>query len=336
MKFTIIKSSIFNYIALFEIDSHCILTGSFFDEGSLIHNNKKFCEFLNDDEISQILNKCQIIIISNIKEILSLPYLFKKFNITNKIIITTEPIKQISKYYLLEFYSCLNKIIIETTENEVETKGKLLNIKQNQETYITEIDINLFIDSIHCLNYIECYEIETYLKLYLTSSNFNLGSSNFYFEYFNKKIGVLNKSSNLTYRYPKHFQHENLENCDVLITLPEIINYNCINENEDNFGLNISSLTSEIYKIVNTRNYHQSEGYPSIFLPTEPFFLLDFVDVFLYKVPKDIKIIYISKSIKSIFEYSNVSHGFINQNIHNKIYEFKLPFNYDELIKNSK
>ena len=54
-----------------------------------------------------------------------------------------------------------------------------------------------------------------------------------------------------------------------------------------------------------------------------------------FKIPKENKNIFIGRSIKAILEYCNISHGYINTNVHKKIYDFMLPFNFDELYKNS-
>jgi len=90
-----------------------------------------------------------------------------------------------------------------------------------------------------------------------------------------------------------------------------------------------------IYKI-NSKNDINSLNYPKLFIPIGPLFILDLIDLFRFKLQKEIKILYFSKLIKAVIEYANISHAFINPSIHSKIYDRIMPFNFDELEKRGK
>jgi hypothetical protein len=301
--------------------------------------------FLNNpkslEKVYKLLLDTDIIIISNLQEILILPYFLNKFNFeTNKFkIITTEPIIQIARYYLKEFYNSFNKILIqgqgssEENLNFSDEKFSEKNLSDNifsinsTSSLVNENFIISFIENLEKMNYLEKYDIQPYLKLVLSSSGYDLGSSNIILHFFDKKISILSKWSLFRYRYPKEFDINSLSNSDIFIPMPDIINYH------NDYEINLSNLNSEIYKITSKQEIN-SNHYPTILMPTEWSFILDFVDILRYKVSKELKNIYISSSIKAIVEYANISHGFINNTIHNKIYEFKLPFGFDELSKN--
>jgi hypothetical protein len=324
---------------------------------------KSFFFEISDINLKDIFENINTIIITNIDEIYSLPFIFRKLldikanisfininslsnkieldinnqhdkkhyinNIFNKIkIITTIPIIQISKTLLNDFYKYFNKILIESLPD--------------CKYYVNSLLIESLIDSITEMNYNSPYIIEDNLSISLMSSGYNLGSSNIFFRYFNKNIIYLSNSSFFSFRYTKAFE-ESLEfNCykgnkyenpnkriDVLICKDDIINFkdNFIKEFED-----IINKINEIMRLYNRENGH----YPNIFWPVDPLFILDFINIIRFKISNEIKFFYLSPIVKSILEYSNVSHGFINKTYHDKIYEFKLPFSYDELIKNSK
>lgn len=336
-----------NYINTIILEKTKIICGSFFDENSIIDSIKIVKEETNsnkmeiDDElinykqkiafplsqsetelIETIISDINIIIITNLQEILCWPYILKRFklDLTSIKIISTRPITQIAKHYLLEFYNSFNILSIRKEDNfDMEASN----------CYVDEMDINNFISIIEKPNYGEKVDIEPYLKVILTSSGYELGSSNILFEFYNKKLSIMSKSSLFEFRYPKEFDWESLKNSDILICLPEIIHYN-----SNDYESQIAKLAGEIYKIVSKLDLN-SASYPTILMPVEVLFMLDFVDFLIYKTPKEVKNIFISQSIKPIIEYANISHGFINKRIHDKIYEFKLPFNFDELIKNN-
>lgn len=301
--------------------------------------------FLNNskslEKVYKLLLDTDIIIISTLQEILILPYFFNKFNFEiNKFkIITTEPIIQIARYYLKEFYFSFNKILIHgqgSSEEKINFFNEKLSDKKSSEnifsdnitsSLVNENFIINFIENIEKMNFLEKYDVQPFLKLVLSSSGYDLGSSNIIFHFFDKKISILSKWSLFKYRYPKEFDLYSLYNSDIIIPMPDIINYH------NDYEINLSNLNSEIYKITSKQEIN-SNHYPTILMPTEWSFILDFVDILRYKVSKDVKNIYISSSIKAVVEYANISHGFINNTIHNKIYEFKLPFGFDELSKN--
>ena len=163
-KFNIEEFSYKNYVLTMDFGSNKIMTGSFYNEDSIIseyYKNKKemsdgmdldvdsthvssnsynengnttsginnggnktlsFLSIISkeDDKIYKTLLEVDTIIITNLQEMLMLPYYFKKFNFNNSDnlnnyenskfkIISTEPIIKIAKHYLKELYNNLNK-----------------------------------------------------------------------------------------------------------------------------------------------------------------------------------------------------------------------------------
>ena len=86
---------------------------------------------------------------------------------------------------------------------------------------------------------------------------------------------------------------------------------------------------SSTYDSINLKCIH---NYPYTLILTSPFFLLEFCDVFKYRLSIT-KTVYFSKAMKSLLKYSNASVGFLNNNLVNKIFEFRMPFCFEELEK---
>lgn len=320
-------------LLMLDLSNTKLIIGSFFQEQTFIRNIFKdkmildsqqqedkhlaikniITDIHNIEELEDTMNECKAVIITNLEDAVCWPYIIKKLCLSYKFI-STEPIIQILKYYLKEFYDIFNKLMI--------------SYDDEQSIIIDEQDITSFSDSIIKLNYNEKYSLESYMKVSLQPSGYSLGSSNVLIEYFDKKVVILSKISTFEHRYPKLLDISNLKDCDLLINMPFNINYHSDYINQ------LSRFVENIYKITSSSNV-ESYHNPTIFLPTDPLFILDIVDLLRYKISIEVKSICISKFIKSVIDYSNVSHGFINSTIHNKIYEFKLPFNFDELVKNS-
>ena len=150
----------------------------------------------------------------------------------------------------------------------------------------------------------------------------------------------MTKSSRINNRYPKIFDINTPKECDYLLIFPDIINYNNnSNNNISNIGSNCVSyednfkeLLNSLYKSNDINNFESIHIYPFTLILTDPFFMLEYCDVFKYKL-KYTKTIYFSKSIKSLFKYSNISLGFLNDNLVNKIYNFNMPFSFGDLEK---
>lgn len=271
-------------------------------------------------------------------------------NSTNKILkdiifLTTEPINQISRILLNDFYNFFNKLMIENIPD--------------YPYFVNAIFLNEFSEQLINLNYNCEFKLEDFLKIILASSGYNLGSSNVLFKFYNKKIIYLSKSSFYAYRYPKPFElfesfawdqggnsnsnkkisstsplNKPTEKAaalepDVLICAEDLINF------ENDFIPQFEKIINNINVIMQQYD-RENNHFPKIFFPTDPLFMLDFIDILRLKISSEIKCIYVSNVIKPILEYSNISHGFLNKDYHDKIYEFKLPFLYEELIKNSK
>ena len=110
-----------------------------------------------------------------------------------------------------------------------------------------------------------------------------------------------------------------------MLVFPEVINKNNngLYNYEDNFKRLMETLIkSNNYESMDINSIHY---YPYTLILTYPFFMLEFCDVFKYKL-KVAKTVYFSKAIKSLFKYSDASLGFLNNKLVNKIFEFKCLF----------
>lgn len=327
------------------------------------YNLDKFIKDIIFTEFELIFEKVNLVVITNIDEILSWPLILRKLNsnlMKKKLInennqlnkqieelnlfkrikfITTEPITQISRTLLCDFYDYFNKIMNENVND--------------YQYFVNSIFINEFLDSIINLNYNCDFKLEDHLQIVMGSSGYNLGSSNVLFKFYNKKIIYLSKSAFFDYRYPKAFDYfeeikelENTKNIGInkKKDINDFSNFNILEPDVLICANNIIKFEEEFIpefeKIINLINNmmqqydRQNNHFPSIFFPNDPLFILDFIDIKRLKISNDIRCIYLSKVIKAILEYANVSHGFINNVYHNKIYDFKLPFDYEEMIKN--
>ena len=142
----------------------------------------------------------------------------------------------------------------------------------------------------------------------------------------------MTKSSIINDRYPLKFDYDSPKNCDFLLVFPEVINKNNngLYNYEDNFKRLMETLIkSNNYESMDINSIHY---YPYTLILTYPFFMLEFCDVFKYKL-KVAKTVYFSKAVKSLFKYSDASLGFLNNKLVNKIFEFKMPFSIGELQK---
>ena len=313
--------------------------------------------------IKEIFSDLKIIIIPNFWSIIGYILIYKiileKENIfqinketLNKIMIySTEPIIQFAQSYLSEFYTSFNSLLINyTIKNNEPNENDALNKKIN---FINNNDIDNFLNHIISINYKEKINylvplssnlnsllnsqetsslIEKYISFELCSNGYELGSSNILFHYYNKNIYLMTKSSIINIRYPLKFDLDSPKNCDFILIFPEAINKNnnSMYNYEDNFKRLMETLMkSNNNEIMDINSIHY---YPYTLILTYPFFMLEFSDVFKYKL-KISKTVYFSKAMKSLFKYSDASLGFLNNKLVNKIFEFKMPFSIDELEK---
>ena len=330
---------------------------------SLFPFNINFGENNDIEYIKEIFSDLKVIIIPNFRSIIGYVLIYKliiekekifqinKETLDKVMIYSTEPIIQFAQSYLNEFYTSFNSLLIDyniknSDFNEDEIIKKTLNLINND-------DVEKFLNHIISINYREKINylvplssnlnsllnsqetsslIEKYISFELCSNGFELGSSNILFHYFNKKIYIITKSSNINDRYPLIFDSDSPKNCDFLIVFPDAINKNIngLFNYEDNFKRFMDTLIkSNKYENADTQCSHY---YPYTLILTFPSFMLEFCDVFKHKL-KPSKSVYFSKSVKAIFKYSNASLGFLNNKLVNKIFEFKMPFSIDDLEK---
>ena len=314
-------------------------------------------------KIKEIFNDLKVIIIPNFGSIIGYILIYKliieneqMFNINketlNKIMIySTEPIIQFAQCYLVEFYSAFNSLLINytikgTNSNEKDFLNKKIdfinnNDRENFLNHIISINYNekinylvpLSSNSNSLLNSDETSSIiEKYISFELCSNEYELGSSNILFHYFNKKIYIMTKSSCNNYRYPLKFDSNSPKNCDFLLVFPDVINKNSIEllNYEFNFKRLMESIQkSSSYDSIDLKCIH---NYPYTLILTSPFFLLEFCDVIKHRI-KVLKTVYFSKAMKSLLKYSNASVGFLNNKLVSKIFDFKMPFCFEEMEK---
>ena len=320
-----------NYCLTIKITKTKFLIGNFFDENSLINlNENNNFPFNNEEEknILEIFHELNIIICNDFNSIINLPFIITKFNfdLNNLKIYSTEALLQLSRSYINEFYSNFNKIIIENNLKENLENIFILEEKEIENVFNKIIIIN-FNQEINKL--IE--EFETQISFQLISNGYELGTSNIIIKYFNKKILILTKSSLFENRYPKEFDLNNSKNCDFLLKFPNIINED---ENKNDYENNLKNL---IYKInQNSQKIFEAKFYPRQFLIIDPFFLLEFCDIIRFRIKPEIKNIFISSSIDSIIKYSNINTSFIRDKFIEKIYDFKMPFSFEDIKKEKK
>jgi hypothetical protein len=174
--------------------------------------------------------------------------------------------------------------------------------------------------------------IEKYISFELCSNEYELGSSNILFHYYNKKIFIITKSSFFNDRYPLKFDSNSAKNCDFLLVFPEVVNKN--NNNSVNYQYNFKALMETLMKssTYDSKDLKCIHNYPYTLILTSPFFMLEFCDVFKYRL-NITKTVYFSKAMKSLLKYSNASVGFLNNKLVNKIFDFRMPFCFEELEK---
>ena len=318
----------------------------------------------NDIEnIKEIFNDLKVIIIPNFKSIIGYILIYKliieneqvfKINkeTLNKIMIySTEPIIQFAQCYLVEFYSAFNTLLINYTikrsnSNEKDFLNKKIdfinnNDRENFLNHIISINYNekinylvpLSSNSNSLLNSDETSSIiEKYISFELCSNEYELGSSNILFHYYNKKIYIMTKSSYFNGRYPLKFDLNSPKNCDFLIIFPDVVNKNSIELL--NYEFNFKRLMETLQKSssYDSKDLKCIHNYPYTLILTSPFFLLEFCDVLKHRI-KVLKTVYFSKAMKSLLKYSNASVGFLNNKLVSKIFEFKMPFCFEEMEK---
>ena len=312
--------------------------------------------------IKEIFTDLKVIIIPNFGSIIGYILIYKLileneqiFNINketiNKIMIySTEPIIQFAQCYLNEFYSAFNSLLINYTIKRNSNEKDLLNQKMD---FINNNDRENFINHIISINYNEKINylvplssnsnsllnsnetsslIEKYISFELCSNEYELGSSNILFHYYNKKIFIITKSSFFNDRYPLKFDSNSAKNCDFLLVFPEVINKN--NNNSVNYQYNFKALMETLMKssTYDSKDLKCIHNYPYTLILTSPFFMLEFCDVFKYRL-NITKTVYFSKAMKSLLKYSNASVGFLNNKLVNKIFDFRMPFCFEELEK---
>ena len=325
---------------------------------------------LNDENnnellyIKEIFTDLKVIIIPNFRSIIGYIFIYKLilenediFNINkemlNKIMIySTEPIIQFANCYLNEFYSSFNSLLIKYAINNNAQNLEENEFLKKKYLFINNKDIENFLNHIVSINYNEKINylvslsansnsllisaetssiIDKYISFELCSNGYELGSSNILFHYYNKTIFIMTNSSMYNNRYPKIFDINSPKNCDYILFFPDIINNNSSNHLL-NYETNFKDLLDSLLKSNDTNNFDSIHKYPFTLILTGPFFMLEYCDVYKYKL-KSTKTVYFSKSIKSLFKYSNVSLGFLNDNLINKIYSFNIPFSFDDLEK---
>ena len=315
--------------------------------------------------LKEIFSDLKVIIIPNFRSIISYILIYKLisqneefFEINketlNKIMLySTEPIIQFAHCYLNEFYSSFNSLLIKYTIKDNNNSNENMNeFLQKKLTFINNNDIENFLSHVISINYNEKMNylvslssnsnslltsietssiIEKYISFELCSNGYELGSSNILFHFYNKTIFVMTKSSTYENRYPKIYDSNSPKNCDYLLVFPDMINENNM-DNSLNYLDNFRRLLGSLLKVNDRNNFESIHKYPYFLILTDPFFMLEYCDTIKFKL-KSIKTIYFSKSVKSLFKYSNVSLGFLHDKLVSKIENFNMPFSFGDLEK---
>jgi hypothetical protein len=345
-----------NFFTIIDIEDTKFLIGSLFDEITLI---KSFEQINNSpeeipkrpnldkilleekDKFIELLSQVDYFLITTLNDILYLPFIIKRIDNFKGKIFATEPIRQIAKYYLKEFYYIFNSIFSKLGKFSSKINDEEMVKCEEVFGFVTEIEINLLIESIQNIIFNEKIYVKNHIYFKAISSEFNLGSCLYIIGFFDKTICVLKEFSSYDYRYPKEMELTQAgEEIHYLIQIPtQTLKFN--EQHDDyyanpqiNFSNEITKIFETLYKII-SKNDLNSLSYPKILISADNLFILEIVDFLIYKLPKEAKIIYFSKTIKSVIEFANVSHSYIKDKYHNKILDFEYPFQFDKLLPKS-
>jgi hypothetical protein len=68
-----------------------------------------------------------------------------------------------------------------------------------------------------------------------------------------------------------------------------------------------------------------------VLLPINPQFILEIVDLILYKTSE--RVIFISEAANQVIQYSNINVEYLSKMLQKKIYDSQSPFNFDKLFQ---
>lgn len=354
MKISVLSLFKDNELVKISINNKNLLFGSVFTFNSILKSPSHFKNFLfKDINLSQVplkiddqekillefISDIDLILISTLEEYLSWMFIIKKYGGINEdsfyllrllensekkeiLMISSLIISQISNFYSFSVFNTMNK--------QIESV--------NCSIFIDQDYVSAFSNVSKRLNFNQSYTLTSQLTIKLLSSGHSIGSSNFLISYLNKSIFVISSSSLLSQRYPKSFESPS-ESLTYVVILKKSVSSssssssmkgicNCNNHKENTYDKYYSNISSCINKINNKPDL------VSVFLID----LLDVLDIFDFIRLKTrlTTFVFTSQYFKNLFEYSNISQGFINQMIHNKIYDFKYPFDFYELTGNRK
>lgn len=277
--------------------------------------NKKLSESKNNDKINVVSPEVISLLIDTIE---SCNYL-KHINLSNSL-----SIKFLSSNYSLGSFNILAKyynknifIIAETSIltqrycKELQLPINSRNSNINSESALSIIANSEFIDL--------CIILENSTNKHYVikeqSNNNNNGNNKLssYEIYFNSISSVINKINNIG----SELVDQNKLDIKILKKQEQ--------EKASRNELEINSIsTSSPFSLIST--------YPHNIIYCSLLTILDLIDFLRLKLNNNTRIFYMHKWIKHLFEYSNISQGFINVNLHNKIYDFVSSFEFYELM----
>ena len=132
---------------------------------------------------------------------------------------------------------------------------------------------------------------------------------------------MTNASFGVDYRHPIPFNGAQLKNADCLLMSSVVLK-----ASRPSFDSQIKHLLDKLIQFLD------ESINAKVLMPMQPYFVLEIVDVLLYKLDEQVKIVFMSDSAFPLIEYSNINLGYLNSLLQGKIYNTENPLSFDKLI----
>eukprot|EP01080_Neovahlkampfia_damariscottae_P001710 gene1710-479_t len=298
---------------------------------SIITKSEK--EYLNVQQIkldipsivSFDMSSVDLILISNFKNILCLPFITEKTKFKGKIL-STEPTIKIGEKLMTEISTELK--LNEESAQHYETK----NLEPLKLDYLLKWKNVFSLEEIHsCIEKIQTISFEEYIDIYgqfkvsAVSSGFSIGSANWCLESEFEKIVVLSSSSSSTSRHPQEFQIEPLKNANVAI-------FSDISDSNENSTPD--TMLTELCK--NIGNTISNGG--DVLIPCHSsgiiYDLIDYLRKYLNSLNlHSTNMYFVSPTSEFSLAYSNISSEWLCETKQVKSYEANDPFDHGSMLK---
>jgi len=310
-----------------------------------IKNEVKF-DLTSFDNIDLAL--VDVILISNLDNLLALPYITEYSKFKGKVL-TTFPIAQLGSFIVKNFHEMVelrNKTNF-IFNNDLFEESKFFELFENEGLRIADWldlynkdEIERAFNKLTILNFNEIHQLNERVNITGVSSGYSLGSCNWVFETHTKKIGYISNSCASSYRHPSVFDKDAFKDTDILIVEDIVNKFNIDFTKPINASSGITNADILVNNIVDTLNGHLKKNTSShVLIPvSNALFFLDFIDLFRVKITNYIRIHIIGCCFEEIMGYANANVEFGNKIVQNKIYSVdpEIPFNAKDLAKTNR